>query len=75
MCDGVLALSEDENVNEETIKFKFIQVAQQAPLSLSLTVSTEQQVRLHFKHKTIYLTENNEVIETIPIKSITKYAE
>lgn len=55
MCDGVLLLSETP-LSETQIKFKFLQVCQKAPLSICLTIITDQQVRIHFRHKMIYLS-------------------
>ena len=74
MCDGVLSLSETTN-SEISIKFKFLQISQKSPLALSLTVPTDQNIRIHFRHTMIYLADNNSVIQQIPIRSITKYVE
>jgi hypothetical protein len=52
----------DGNVGK-FLKFRFLKTVEEAPLALSYSISTEQQAKLHFKHKKMYLTENNVVFE------------
>lgn len=69
-------LKENQSDKEELfLKFTFLKFCEEAPLSLAISISTEQKVKLHFKHKTMYLTDDHEVVEEIPIKNIVKYAD
>jgi hypothetical protein len=56
------------------LKFRFLIVVQNCPLALAFSISTEDDIKLHFKHKIMYFTRDHVVLQTIPIKSITKYA-
>jgi hypothetical protein len=53
----------------------FLKIAQESPLSLAFSISTDQHIKLHFRYKMMYLTDDNVVVQSIPIKSIIKYAQ
>ena len=50
-------------------------VAEECPLCMSMGVGTEQNVKVFLKQKHIFLAEKDNIVEKIPVKQITKYAE
>ena len=62
-------------MSEYEIKYRFLTICEECPLCLSLVVQTEQNIKLFLRPKKIFLTEKGEIIEEIPIKKITKFAE
>jgi hypothetical protein len=80
MCEAVLQLSavvEERGMGNPDLfmKFMFLKIAQESPLSLAFSISTDQHIKLHFRYKMMYLTDDNAVVQSIPIKSIVKYAQ
>lgn len=74
MMENTKAIQE-EGLSDYDIKYRFLTICEECPLSLSLVIQTEQNLKLFLRPKKIYLTEKNEIIEEIPIKKITKFAE
>lgn len=65
----------NEKYSETEVKFKFLMLGEESPLCMSFSVGTEQNIKIFMKQKFIYLVEKNEIVEEIPVKKITKYAE
>ena len=69
-----MRMIQEEGLNEQQIKFKFLMIAQNCPLALALAIPTEQPIKLFMKPKMIYLTEKCNILEEFSIRSIVKWA-
>lgn len=53
---------EENHIDDLGIKYKFLEICSECPLSLTFAIPTEHSVKLFMKPKRIYLVEKGNIV-------------